>query len=98
MRTREIGVRLAVGAQRRDIVLLFLRTVVWLAAVSVAAGVAMSFASTWLLRGLLFEVQPTEPALIALTAMLLAAVAAVATLEPARRASALDPVTALRDE
>jgi ABC-type antimicrobial peptide transport system permease subunit len=97
-RTSEIGIRLALGAQRTHVIWLILRQVVVLAAGGLAIGVpAAAFASRWV-RSFLFGVQPTDAMSLALGAGVLFAVAVAASLLPARRAATLDPLTALRHE
>jgi putative ABC transport system permease protein len=97
-RTRELGVRVALGATRRMVVLLVLRQ----AFVPISAGLAIGMlGSVWtsrLLADLLFQVEPGDPAVTAAIVTLLAGVGLAASWIPARRASALDPVVALREE
>ncbi len=97
-RTHEIGVRLALGAQRRDVIGLVLGQGLRLVLVGIALGLGGSLALTWLMQGLLFGVSPTDPFTYAGVALLLCAVAVVACLVPARRATLVDPITALRCE
>jgi putative ABC transport system permease protein len=97
-RTREIGIRIALGAARGDILRDVLRGALRIAAAGVALGSAGAYAATRTLAGLLFEVKPGDPAVFAAVAALLAAVSVVAALLPARRATRVDPVTALRYE
>jgi putative ABC transport system permease protein len=97
-RTREIGIRMALGAQASDVLRLVLRQGLGLSLVGVAVGIAASLAGTRVLRGLLYGVAPTDPATFAAVALLLVTVALVACLIPARRALRVNPVVALRHE
>ena len=97
-RTREIGIRLALGADGRRIRRLVLREGLRLALGGLAAGLAAALALTRLLAGLLFEVRPADPPTYLGTALLLLGVALAACWIPARRASRLDPSNALRSE
>jgi len=97
-RTREIGVRLALGAQRSEVVGMFLRQ----GAVVLAAGIAAGLAGAWMLtrtiQSFLFEVGPRDPFVFTAVAVVLAAVGLLATWIPARRAARIDPLIALRSE
>jgi predicted permease len=97
-RRNEIGVRMALGATQHDIVWLVLREAGTLLAVGLAIGIVLAVGAATLARSLLFGLQPFDPATLAMAAFGLAAVAAAASFFPARRASTLDPVAALRDE
>ncbi|HTS13073.1 MAG TPA: ABC transporter permease [Candidatus Limnocylindrales bacterium] len=97
-RQKEIGIRMALGAQRSSIVRLVLGDVAILLAVGVAAGVAMSWATARFVQGLLFGLQARDAGTIALGIGLLVAVAMVAAYLPARRATRVDPMRALRYE
>jgi ABC-type antimicrobial peptide transport system permease subunit len=99
-RTNEIGIRIALGAGRRHVVRLIMREVLLLMALGIGAGLAAALATTRfaMLFTLLFDLAPTDPATIALAALLLAGVAALAGYLPARRASMVDPLVALRYE
>jgi putative ABC transport system permease protein len=95
-RTQELGVRVALGAQRRDIVVMILRDGALLAAAGIVIG---SVAALWLtrfLRSLLFGIQTTDALTYVGVALLLAGVALIASYFPARRATRIDPLTALR--
>ena len=97
-RTREIGVRMALGAARGDVAGLVLRQGLWMALGGVAIGLAGAFALTRLLRALLFEVSPTDPATFGAVSVVLVAVALLASYLPARRAASVDPLEAIRYE
>lgn len=97
-RTHEIGVRLALGAPRAEIVRLVVRGGAWRAGLGLALGVAGALAATRLLRAALYEVAPTDTLTYALVSLLLAGVALLASWLPARRAARVDPMVALRSE
>ena len=97
-RTREIGIRVAIGARRVDVIRMVLGSGVSLALVGIAGGIALAFGITRLLRGLLHGVTPADPATFATVAVLLTVVAFVASAVPAWRASRVDPVLALKSE
>ncbi|HTS11093.1 MAG TPA: ABC transporter permease [Candidatus Limnocylindrales bacterium] len=97
-RTQEIGIRMALGAQRSDVLRLILGEGARLALIGVAIGVAASLAVTRLMASLLFGVSATDPVTFVVVAVLLPAVALLASYIPARRAMRLDPNTALRYE
>ena len=97
-RTREIGVRMALGAARRDVVSMVLGQGVRLAIAGVAIGLLGAYYLTRLLARVLYEVTPTDPLSHVAAAVVLGLVAALATYIPARRAATVDPVVALRDE
>lgn len=97
-RTGEIGVRMALGAQSRDVLRLILRQGLTLTLGGLGVGLGGAVLLTRFLTGLLFEVKPTDPLTYGVVASLLALVAAVACLIPARRATKVDPLVALRYE
>jgi putative ABC transport system permease protein len=97
-RTREIGVRLALGAQRRDVLGLILRQGVTLTLSGVGIGLAAAWALTRLLTKLLYGIDPTDRLIFGVVALLLTVVAMLACYLPAHRASKVDPLVALRQE
>jgi putative ABC transport system permease protein len=97
-RSREIGVRMALGAQAGDVLRMLLRQGAVLIAGGLIAGTVAALGLTSLMKSLLFAVKPTDPLTFVTVAALLLAVALAATYLPARRATRLDPVTTLRDE
>jgi putative ABC transport system permease protein len=97
-RTQEIGVRMAIGAGRGDVLRMVLGGGMKLALVGVALGIGVSLLATRAVASMLFEVTPFDPASYAATAALLLAIAALACYVPARRAMSVDPITALRQE
>jgi len=97
-RTREIGVRSAIGASRGQIVGLILRQGLWKGGVGVVLGLVGAALLSTYMTTLLFNVQPTDPAVYAAVSFVLIAVALLASYLPARRASRIDPLIALREE
>jgi len=97
-RTNEIGIRMALGAGRLSILGMILLDALLLLAVGTVVGLGLSVALGKAASSLLFEVKPADPLTLGLAAALLAAVAAVASYIPARRASKVDPMVALRWE
>jgi len=97
-RTHEIGIRVALGAARRDVLKLVVGRGMLLTLLGVAAGLSAAFALTRLMSTLLFEVKPTDPMTFSLITLLLGAVALLACWIPARRAAKVDPLTALKHD
>ena len=97
-RAREIGVRIALGARRVDVLRMVLGQAMVLAGVGAVAGVGAALATTRVLETLLFGIAPTDIVTFAAVPMLLVAVAVVAAYVPARRATRVDPIIALRLE
>ena len=97
-RTQEIGIRMALGAERHSVFGMVLGEGARLAGLGIAAGLAVAFGVTRLMASFLYRVQPTDPLTFALVSAVLAAVAILACYLPARRATRMDPVPALRHE
>jgi len=97
-RTHEIGVRMALGANPSDVLKLILRNGFKLALIGIVVGLLVAYAATRVLSTLLYEVSATDPAVFVIDAFLLAAAAVLACYIPARRATKVDPIVALRYE
>jgi ABC-type antimicrobial peptide transport system permease subunit len=97
-RTREMGIRIALGARGRDVLRAILGGSLGRSAVGIAAGLAASFGASHLLAGLLFGVSPRDATVMLGAAFLLTVAAVLANLWPARRAAKVDPVGLLRSE
>jgi ABC-type antimicrobial peptide transport system permease subunit len=95
-RTSEIGIRMALGAQRRDVIWLIMRQVAFVTAAGLLIGIPAAAALSRSTRALLFGVEPGDPISLAAAAATLFAIAIAAAFVPARSASRLDPFTALR--
>jgi putative ABC transport system permease protein len=98
LRTREIGVRIALGTARRDVLLLVAREGIGSSAAGIVIGLALSAVATRLLTGLLFGVRPADPLVFGLVPVFLLTVAAIASCAPALRAARVDPIRASRSE
>ena len=97
-RTREIGIRMALGAQHAQVQWMVLRESLFLAALGIAVGLAAALAATRVLASMLFGLAATDPLTIAGASLVMTAVAALAGYVPARRVAKVDPMVALRDE
>jgi putative ABC transport system permease protein len=97
-RTREIGVRMAFGAEPHSVVWTMMRDAAWPMVLGLAVGLGASVYATKLVGSFLFETTPTDPVTFAAAAIVLAVTAAIAAWLPARRAARVDPVQALRSE
>jgi predicted permease len=97
-RTNEIGIRMALGAQKRRVLGMVLKESLLLVAVGIALGLPLAFAATRLVKSFLFGLTPTDPLALLGSTLVLAAVAALAGYLPARRATRVDPLIALRYE
>jgi predicted permease len=97
-RTREIGIRMALGAQRNTLTALFVRQGLWLTGIGVACGLVAAFATMRLMSSLLFNVSPVDPITYAAITAGVATTACLACYLPSRRAATVNPVNALRSE
>jgi len=97
-RYREIGIRMALGAERTSVLWLVLRETLWMIAIGAAIGLPVAFATTRLVRSFLFGLTPQDPLSIGLATIALAMVTGLAGFIPARRATRVDPMVALRYE
>jgi len=97
-RTQEIGVRMALGASRRAILLLVMQRAIRLVLIGVLIGVVAAFATTHIMRALLYNVSAVDPISFAAALGIMTLVALVATYRPAHGATRIDPLVALRHE
>jgi putative ABC transport system permease protein len=97
-RTQEIGVRIALGASRSDVLRLILGHSLRLLVIGVGIGIVIALASEKLLAALVFQVKPNDPGIIGAITLFLGTVAFIASYIPARRAAGVDPMVALRHE
>jgi putative ABC transport system permease protein len=94
----EIGVRIALGAQAREVSRIVVMQSVTLAAIGVAIGLFGAYGVTKVISSMLFQVNPTDPTVLGVVVVMLISIAALASLAPALRASRIDPVEALRGD
>jgi len=97
-RTREIGIRMALGAQRAELISLFVRQGLWLTAIGAACGLVVAFVTMRLMSSILFNVSPVDPLTYISITLGVAATAVLACYLPSRRAATVNPVNALRSE
>jgi len=97
-RIREFGVRTALGARSRDVLAMVLRQGLLLTSIGIGIGLAGAIALTRYIEGMLYDVKPLDPVTYVAVVALFAAVASIASYLPARRATRIDPMTALRYE
>jgi putative ABC transport system permease protein len=98
LRAQEIGIRMALGAERRQVMNLVIRDAGQLTAIGLALGMAGVAGLTRYLQGLLFDIAPLDPAAFTVAALIVVLIAALASWAPARRAAAVDPLTAIKCE
>jgi predicted permease len=97
-RTREIGIRMALGAQQKKLTAMFVRQGLWLTGIGIVAGLVSAFVAVRLMSSLLFGVSPMDPFTYVVTSTCVVAIAWLACYLPSRRAAAVDPTLALRSE
>jgi ABC-type antimicrobial peptide transport system permease subunit len=97
-RTKEIGIRMALGAPRTQVLWLFLRQTLGLVVIGAAVGAPIALTCAKFAKSMLFGLTPTDPGSLAIALLMLAGVAVVACMLPARRATKVDPMVALRYE
>ena len=98
LRTREVGIRLAIGAQRRDVLGLILRQSAGPVVTGITAGILLAIGASYLARGLLYGIHGVDAVSVAGVSLLFLAIALLASYLPARRAMRVDPMVALRYE
>jgi putative ABC transport system permease protein len=96
-RTRELGIRVALGAQRRDLLRLVARETGPMLGAGIVIGLIIALALARFIRSLLYDIQPTDPVTLIAVALVLGAVGFIAALVPSRRAAKVDPVIVLRE-
>jgi ABC-type antimicrobial peptide transport system permease subunit len=97
-RTREIGIRMALGAERQALTAMFVRQGLWLTGIGVVIGLVTAFLSVRLIRALLFNVSPLDPWSYSIATLCVIGIAWIACYLPSRRAAVVNPVDALRAE
>jgi ABC-type antimicrobial peptide transport system permease subunit len=97
-RTREIGIRMALGARRQTVMRLVMADVVWLAGISIAITLPFALLASRAVRSQLYNVSPADPLVIACGVVVVTLVVVISALLPARRAASVEPIEALRTE
>lgn len=97
-RTNEIGIRMALGAVRGEVLTMVLREATWIMLAGLSCGIGATLLSTRLVKSLLYGLHPNDPLVLAASAALLTLIGLAATWLPARRAAAVEPMEALRHE
>ena len=97
-RTREIGIRMALGAERQTLTAMFVRQGLWLTAIGIAIGLVTAFVSMRLMASILFNVSPLDPWSYGIATLCVVGIAWVACYLPSRKAAVVNPVNALRAE
>jgi ABC-type antimicrobial peptide transport system permease subunit len=98
VKTQEIGIRMALGAARQDVLIMVVRQALKIAGAGIAIGLPASLALTQLMAGLLYGVKASDPLTFVAASLFLGAVAVAATVYPAFRATRIDPANALRSD
>ena len=97
-RRAEIGIRMALGASRRQVLLMVMRESLWVLLIGLAAGIPLTLLAIRPLKSMLYQISPFDPTAFALAIGVLVLVSGCAALAPARRAASVDPMRALRTE